>query len=73
LRHQLAVGGGCGEDVGESRTGGERLALLDAECSQHGQIEAVPFVDDLVLVDVVQQFPVLQTPGLVAGPWLIAG
>lgn len=35
LGHQLTVGCGRGQDVGEPPVGGEGLAFLDAQCGEH--------------------------------------
>lgn len=68
LGHQLAGRSGLGEDLGQLRRRGERLALFDAELAEHGQVEPVTFIHDLGLVDVVQTLPVAQAARLVTGP-----
>ena len=48
--------------------GFEGFPLLDAELPKHGEVERVPLVDDLVLVDVVKPNPVIEATGLITGP-----
>jgi hypothetical protein len=60
--------GGLLQDPDQTFVRREGLALLDAQLTQHREVEAVALVDDLVLVDVVQALPVGQAARLITRP-----